>query len=68
MWKPGDRVRMLRMAPDPNWPHPVEEPLVPSGAEGTVTGGCEQMKALYVKWDDGSTLSICTDADLFERA
>lgn len=56
------------MAPDPGWFSPVEEPLVPNGTEGTVTGGCERMKVLYVQWDNGSNLSICTDVDLFEKA
>ena len=60
MLKAGDRVRMIEMSPDPYG-------TIPSGTEGTVTGGCERMKVLYVKWDNGSTLSICTDVDVYEK-
>lgn len=61
MLKAGDRVRMIEMGPDPY-------ATIPSGTEGTVTGGCEEMKVLYVKWDNGSNLSICTDVDVYEKA
>lgn len=51
---------MVEMGPDPYQ-------TIPSGTEGTVLGGCEQMEVLYVQWDNGSTLNVCTDVDVIER-
>jgi hypothetical protein len=62
--KKGDRVRLVFMPDDPD--------PIPEGTEGTVEGvvdidwGQDKKKQVYVRWDNGRTLSCVCPPDFLE--
>ena len=62
--RPGDRIRLVAMADDP-------DPIMP-GQTGTVTGvaqhGCDESTwhQIDVAWDNGRTLMLVCPPDIFE--
>jgi len=62
--KPGDRIELYYME---------GETSVPPGTEGTVVDiGIDPFDSncnlIYVKWDNGSSLSLCSDVDKWKAA
>ncbi len=53
----GSRIRLLEKIRDPQ---PIEK-----GAEGTVRG-IDDMGNILMRWDDGRSLSLLPDVDVFE--
>ena len=62
--KKGDRVRLVFMPDDPD--------PIPAGTEGTVEDvvdidwGQDKKKQVYVRWDNGRTLSCVCPPDFLE--